>query len=167
MKTDKKVLTYSQLKTATSKHKAEGNKIVLTTGCYDILHLGHIIHFSYCKSRGDILVVSVGSDATVRSLKGPNRPINKETFRARMVAALECVDYVVISTELGKMDHNELVALIKPDIYVVPATDSMLEEKKALIESNGGKFVACHRLPPNHLKDGISTTSLAKTLNIE
>jgi D-beta-D-heptose 7-phosphate kinase / D-beta-D-heptose 1-phosphate adenosyltransferase len=164
MKTDRKILTYPQAAALRKRTKKEGVSIVLTTGCFDILHLGHVIHFAFSKSKGDILVVSVGNDATVRNLKGPGRPINSESFRARMVAALECVDYAIISEEFGKMDHTRLVEVLLPDIYVVPSTDSMLEEKRNLIISRGGTFIPCHRLPPSHLKGGISTTSIEKQI---
>ena len=165
MKTDKKIITYNALARLRRKTRNAGRTIVLTTGCFDILHLGHVIHFNYCTSKGDILVVSVGNDRTVRDLKGPNRPVNNETFRARMIAALECVDYVVISEEYGIMDHTRLVELLKPDIYVVPSTDSMLDEKRALVERNGGKFITCRRLPPGHLKGGISSTQIKAKLS--
>ena len=160
MKTDKKIITYNALAKLRKKLRKTGKTIVLTTGCFDMLHLGHIIHLNYCKSRGDILVVSVGNDRTLRDLKGPNRPVNNETFRARMIAALECVDYVVISEEFGKMDHTRLVGLLQPDFYIVPSTDSMLEEKRTLVEQNSGTLITCRRLPPAHLKGGISTSQI-------
>lgn len=164
MFTDKKILKYADLSNLRKKCSRGGKKIVLTTGCYDILHLGHVIHFNYCKSKGDVLLVSVGNDATVRSLKGPTRPINSERLRARLAAALECVDYVVISEELGKMDHNKLVELLKPDLYIVPSTDSMLGDKKALCDKNGVQFIGCRRLPPEKIKGGISTTQIEEKL---
>ncbi len=160
MKTDRKIITYAGAAALRKRTLNSGRKIVLTTGCYDILHLGHVLHFEYCRAQGDILVVSVGNDKTVRGLKGPSRPINPERFRARMVAALECVDHVVISEEYGKMDHTRLVELLKPDVYVVPVTDSMLEEKRAMILNEGGRFVTCRRLPPGNVKGGISTTGI-------
>lgn len=165
MKTDKKIIPYTSLAGLRRKTRNAGKRIVLTTGCFDILHLGHVIHFNYCASKGDILVVSVGNDRTVRELKGPNRPVNDEAFRARMVAALECVDYVVVSEESGKMDHTRLVELLRPDCYVVPSTDYMLDEKRELVEQNGGVFITCRRLPPGHLKGGISSTKIKEKLD--
>lgn len=164
MKTDRKIISYSQLEKIRTKYNKPCKIIVFTSGCYDILHLGHLLHFNFCKSKGDILVVSIGNDKTVRDLKGPTRPINSEEFRARMIAALEIVDYVVISEESGIMDHTNLVHRLCPDIYVVPATDSKLSEKKALIESVGGELMACKRLPPAHLKGGISTSQIEMKL---
>ena len=77
-------------------------------------------------------------------------------------AALETVDYVVVSEESGKMDHTRLTSLLRPDVYVVPETDTMLEEKRRMVESAGGRFHTCRRLPPGNLKGGISTTSIAE-----
>lgn len=155
MLTDRKIIKYGDL------HKIKG-KVVLVTGCYDFLHLGHIIFFEYAKKQGDILVVGIGSDATIRKLKGEGRPLIRERLRARTVAAVEVVNYVVINKEPlrnGNIDHTILVEKLKPDVYVVPVTDSNLAGKRKLIKK-WGKLVTCHRLPPNHLKGGISSSSL-------
>jgi len=136
---------------------------VLVTGCFDVLHLGHIIFLNYAKQQGDILVVGIGSDKTIRELKGPKRPVNPETFRARQMAALEVVDYVVINHEPlqhGNIDHSVLVSILKPATYVVPETDGNLSGKKALVEKYGGVLKSCKRLPPNHLKGGVSSTDI-------
>jgi len=165
MKTDKKIIKYKDLKNLRAKANREKKTIVFTSGCYDLLHIGQVIHFNFCKSRGSILVVNVGNDKTVKALKGPTRPINKEKFRARMVAALEIVDYVVISEEFGKMDHNRFVELLRPDIFVLNSTDSAVKEKRELVEKIGGKLLLCKRLPPGHLRGGISTTQIEKKLS--
>ncbi|MEI8143306.1 MAG: adenylyltransferase/cytidyltransferase family protein [Candidatus Berkelbacteria bacterium] len=165
MKTDKKIIKYSEVTKVRDQLKSKGKSTVLTTGCYDILHLGHVIHFNYCKSKGDILFVSVGNDATIRNLKGPTRPINNEKLRTRLVAALDTVDYVVLSEEVGeKMDHNILMDLLKPNAYVVPVTDSSLEAKKQLCDQYGTKFITCHRLPPEKIKGGISSTKISEKI---
>jgi rfaE bifunctional protein nucleotidyltransferase chain/domain len=164
MKTDKKIVSYEELPTIRVKTRKKGKTIVITTGCYDILHLGHILHFSYCKTKGDILLVSIGNDRTVKELKGKERPINNERFRARTVAALEYVDYVVISEESGFLDHVRLMELLRPDFYVVPQTDSILEKKRLLTENNGCSLITCRRLPPGNLKGGISTTRIAEKI---
>ncbi|MFA6471788.1 MAG: adenylyltransferase/cytidyltransferase family protein [Candidatus Latescibacterota bacterium] len=166
MKTDNKIVSYGNLQALREKTRKMGRTIVFTTGCYDILHLGHVLHFNYCKMKGDILLISVGNDSTVSDLKGPSRPINNERFRARMVAALECVDFVVISEESGIMDHIRLMELLKPDFYVVPAGDSFLDEKRKLATKNGCTLVTCRRLPPGNLKGGISTTGIEKKMKV-
>lgn len=164
MKTDKKIIKYKDLRRLRKLADKENKRIVFTSGCYDLLHLGHIIHFHYCKSKGDILVVNVGNDRTVKKLKGPGSPINNQKFRVRMVAALEVIDYVAVSEEFGKMDHNKFVQLLRPDIFVLNSTDSAVKEKRELVEKVGGKLLLCKRLPPGHKKGGISTTELKKRL---
>ena len=164
MNTDKKILKYSDLPKLRKRLTKEGKTIVFTSGCYDLLHFGHVMHFNYCKSLGDVLVVSVGNDKTLRELKGPNRPLVQEELRIRMIAALEVVDYAVLSTEGGIMDHSEMVKLLQPDLYVVPSTDKHISDKQALVDTYGGKLFKCKRLPPQHLKGGISTTQLEEKL---
>lgn len=161
MKTDQKILNYQQV------GSIGGSKKVLVTGCFDILHLGHIIFLEYAKKQGKVLIVGIGSDKTIRKLKGKNRPILSEKIRARTVAALDIVDFVVINKEPlknGNIDHTILVSKLKPKIYVVPVTDRNLAGKHALVEQYGGKVKTCHRLPPNHLKGGISSTEILKKL---
>ena len=136
MKTDKKIISYTALTKLREQTKKENRSIVLTTGCYDILHLGHVIHFNYCKSNADILVVSVGNNETTRHLKGENRPINDEKFRARMIAALECVDYVVRFDEEKPLN---LIKTIRPDV-LVKGGDYSREQVVGheIVESYGG-----------------------------
>ncbi len=164
MKTDKKIIKYKDLAKLRAKASKEGKTIVFTSGCYDILHLGHVIHFNFCKQQADILVVTVGNDKTIRDLKGPTRPINDENFRSRLLAALELVDYVVISEEFGKMDHVKSTELLRPDKYVLNATDSAIAEKRVICEKNGVELVLCKRLPPGHKKGGISSSGIEKQL---
>jgi len=165
MKTDNKIIKYKDLPKLKAKAKKEGKTIVFTSGCYDILHLGHVVHFNFCKRQGNILVVTVGNDETIRLLKGPTRPINDENFRARLLASLELVDYVVISEEVGKMDHNKSMELLRPDKYILNATDLAVEEKRKLTDKYGVELVLCKRLPPGHKKGGISSSGIEKQLN--
>ena len=90
-------------------------RLVFTNGCFDILHVGHIRYLTAAKQLGDILVVGLNSDDSVRQLKGPDRPINSEADRAEILAALAVVDHVVIFQELRV---TRLVTLLKPDLYV-------------------------------------------------
>ncbi|TSC92876.1 MAG: D-beta-D-heptose 7-phosphate kinase / D-beta-D-heptose 1-phosphate adenosyltransferase [Candidatus Berkelbacteria bacterium Licking1014_7] len=163
MQSDKKIVSYHKIKKLTEKFKKQNKKTVLVTGCFDILHLGHLIFFNYAKSKGDILIVGLGSDETIKKYKGKGRPINNETLRSRLLAGLEIVDYVIICREPlvnYNMDHLKLTQRVKPDVYVVPLTDKKLEYKRKLIESIGGQFIACRRNPPNKIKGGISTTKI-------
>jgi D-glycero-beta-D-manno-heptose 1-phosphate adenylyltransferase len=96
------------------KLREEGKKIVVTNGCFDVLHIGHLRYLSSSKSLGDLLVVGVNSDESIKALKGPKRPINSEKFRAELVDGLKPVDYVVIFNEL---DACEFLRISKPDLY--------------------------------------------------
>ena len=90
-------------------------RIVFTNGCFDLLHVGHIRYLTAAKQLGDVLVVGLNSDASVRQLKGPDRPLNSESDRAEILAALTVVDHVVIFRE---MRVTRLVTILHPDIYV-------------------------------------------------
>ena len=111
-----KVKTLSQLKRALTKERHAGKKIVFTNGCFDILHVGHTRYLQKARSLGDALVVGVNSDASVRRLrKGPGRPVNPERARAEVLAALECVDYVVLFPEDTPL---HLIRSIRPHTLV-------------------------------------------------
>lgn len=97
------------------KLKEQGKKIVFTNGCFDILHRGHAVYLERAKKMGDILIVGVNSDKSVKRLKGENRPVNIEADRAYLLAALACVDFVVIFDEDTPYD---LIKAIKPDVLV-------------------------------------------------
>jgi D-glycero-beta-D-manno-heptose 1-phosphate adenylyltransferase len=90
-------------------------RLVFTNGCFDILHVGHIRYLTAAKQLGDILVVGLNSDDSVRQLKGPDRPINSEADRAEILAALAVVDHVVVFQEVRVV---RLVTLLKPDLFV-------------------------------------------------
>ena len=96
------------------QHRAAGRRVVTTNGCFDLLHPGHVRFLSEARRPGDVLVVGLNSDASVRRLKGPGRPIVPETDRAAMLAALRSVDHVVIFDDLLP---NDLLALIRPDVH--------------------------------------------------
>lgn len=119
--------------------KAEGKKIVFTNGCFDILHVGHVRYLNEAKALGDILILGLNSDSSVKSLKGSNRPINNESDRAEVLSALKAIDYVVIFDE--KTAEN-IVGEVKPDIYAKGGDYSIdtLPEAKIVAE-HGGKTV--------------------------
>ena len=132
--------------------KAEGKKIVFTNGCFDILHVGHVRYLNEAKALGDILILGLNSDSSVKSLKGSNRPINNESDRAEVLSALEAIDYVVIFDE--KTAEN-IVGEVKPDIYAKGGDYSIdtLPEAKIVAE-HGGKTVLLQ------LVDGKSSTNI-------
>lgn len=132
--------------------KAEGKKIVFTNGCFDILHVGHVRYLKEAKALGDILILGLNSDSSVKSLKGSNRPINNESDRAEVLSALKAIDYVVIFDE--KTAEN-IVGEVKPDIYAKGGDYSIdtLPEAKIVAE-HGGKTVLLQ------LVDGKSSTNI-------
>lgn len=100
---------------AVARHRAEGGRIVFTNGCFDVLHRGHIRYLSEARALGDVLVVAVNSDESVRRLKGPQRPVNPVEDRVEVLAALSCVDYVVVFEEDSPAS---LIEAVRPDVYV-------------------------------------------------
>src|SRR3990167_6208781 len=94
-----KIISRSSLKSSCRRLRAQGKKIVFTNGTFDLLHLGHVSYLQKAKSLGDVLVVGINSDASVKSYKGPGRPLVPEQDRMKVLAALECVDCVVKFSE--------------------------------------------------------------------
>jgi rfaE bifunctional protein nucleotidyltransferase chain/domain len=132
--------------------KDNGKKIVSTNGCFDILHVGHVRILQQSKALGDILVVGINSDASVRKLKGETRPINNEEDRGEVLAALECVDYVCV---FGEDTPVEFLKVVQPNIHV-KGSDYKPEdlEETPIVRSFGGD-VKILPLVPNK-----STTSV-------
>lgn len=128
-----------EMKNIVSKLKNEGKKTVFTNGCFDILHLGHVKYLEDAKNLGDILIVGVNSDESVKILKGKSRPIIPEKERAEILAALKCVDYVVIFNETNP---ENLIAQLKPAIHV-KGGDYIIDQipESKLVKSFGGKTV--------------------------
>jgi D-beta-D-heptose 7-phosphate kinase / D-beta-D-heptose 1-phosphate adenosyltransferase len=112
---DQHIKTWPEIFSIVSKLKKIDKKIIFTNGCFDILHIGHIKYLEKAKSFGDILILGLNSDNSIRRLKGENRPINNQTERAYILASLEVVDYVVLFSEDTPFD---LIKLIKPDVLV-------------------------------------------------
>lgn len=119
--------------------KEKGHKIVLTNGCFDILHAGHVRYLAAARAVGDVLVLGLNSDESVRMLKGPTRPINTERDRAEVIDGLKSVDYVVI---FGEKTAEALVRDVRPDYYAKGGDYSVesLPESQA-VQEVGGKVV--------------------------
>lgn len=134
----------------------EGKKVVTTNGCFDVLHVGHVRYLQAARKLGDMLIVAINSDPSVQALKGESRPLVPENERAEMLAALECVDYVTIFSEL---DPIALLLELRPDIHV-KGGDYKLEQliERGAVESYGGKVVVGFNVP------GKSTTDLIQTI---
>jgi D-beta-D-heptose 7-phosphate kinase/D-beta-D-heptose 1-phosphate adenosyltransferase len=132
-------------------------RVVFTNGCFDILHVGHTRYLREARALGDLLVVGVNADASVRGLKGPERPIQNEQDRAEILASLGCVDYVSIFTE---PTAENLIEQIVPDILVKGgdwAVDKILGSKFVLAHGGEVKSLPFH---PGH-----STTSLIERID--
>lgn len=110
-----KILTSARLQTVLDGYRAQKKKIVFTNGCFDLLHIGHIRYLEQARSLGDILIVGINSDASVRELKGPTRPIQNENDRAEILASLKAVDHTVIFTEQTPL---RLIQEVKPNLLV-------------------------------------------------
>jgi cytidyltransferase-like protein len=142
-------------------------KIVFCTGCYDILQSGHAVFFNQCREFGDILVVGVGRDSVIASLKGPGRPVNPENNRIYLVAAMHDVDYAVLNTDEikpGKIDYGPIIENLRPDVFVLNDDDSAIEEKRDLCNRNGVEIRFVSRIVPEGLHP-TSTTNIIDKIN--
>ncbi|MBI4387941.1 MAG: D-glycero-beta-D-manno-heptose 1-phosphate adenylyltransferase [Candidatus Omnitrophica bacterium] len=110
-----KLKTLSEMQNLARKLHKQGKKIVFTNGCFDVLHVGHISYLAKAKEFGDVLVVGLNRDRSIRAIKGPKRPINPEKARAHVLAALQAVDFIVL---FGENTPLRLICKIQPDILV-------------------------------------------------
>lgn len=133
-----KILSRSELQATAVRIKSEGKILVTTNGCFDLLHIGHIRYLQKARSFGDVMIVGVNADVSVKRLKGSSRPLVNENERAEVLAALECIDYVTIFTE----DTPEaILSIIKPDIHVKGGDYSIEQMPEAdVVMQNGGKI---------------------------
>ena len=113
-KADSKIVQRGELKALLEEAKRHGNRVVLANGCFDTLHVGHVRYLAGAKKEGNLLVVGVNSDASVSRLKGPGRPILNQQARAKLVAAIEDVDYVVLFPE---PNVASLLEELRPDVH--------------------------------------------------
>jgi len=147
-----KISSRDSLSTAVSQLRQEGKRIVFTNGCFDLLHMGHLQLLMQAKALGDVLVVGINNEESVKRLKGKGRPITGESDRANIVAALDCVDYVAV---FGEDTPLELIKALRPDV-IVKGGDYSIETVigRDFVESYGG--TVC--IVP--LVEGISTSQL-------
>jgi D-beta-D-heptose 7-phosphate kinase/D-beta-D-heptose 1-phosphate adenosyltransferase len=153
-----KIKTLDELQPIVQQAKSSRRLVVFTNGCFDILHSGHVKLLEQCRQAGDVLIIGLNSDASVRKLKGPERPVVAQEQRAEVVAALEAVDYVVIFDEL---DPLQVITRLVPDVLIkggdwTPATII----GRDIVESAGGRVFA---IP---LMDGVSTTGIVNKMKI-
>lgn len=148
-----KVVTTEQLVPLLAQARTQGKRIVFTNGCFDLMHVGHTRYLQAAKALGDLLVVGVNSDASVKSLnKSPDRPIVPESQRAEVLAALGCVDHVVLFAE---PDPSRLIRAVQPDV-LVKGGDWSVETivGRDIVEGRGGLVKTIPLVP------GVSTTTL-------
>ena len=152
-----KVLPRDQLLSVLSGERAKGKRIVFTNGCFDLMHIGHTRYLQAAKALGDVLVVGVNSDVSVRTLdKAPDRPIVPEAQRAEVLAALGCVDFVVTFDE---SDPLQLITTVQPDVLVKGgdwAIDRIVGRE--LVEARGGVVKTIPLVPD------MSTTGLLQRI---
>lgn len=156
MSSIEKICSLEQLSQLRKAWKAEEQKVVFTNGCFDILHLGHVDYLEKASELGDKLIIGLNSDASVEGLKGPNRPINKEYARGRLLAALGFVDAVIVFHE---DTPRNLIDAIVPDV-LVKGGDYRLDEIVGAntVNANGGLVTTID------LVQGYSTTKLIQQI---
>src|SRR5258708_24936470 len=135
-----KILSHFQLQEERARLRAAGQKLVFTNGVFDILHVGHVRYLAEARALGDALVVAINSDASVRELKGPGRPLMSETERAEILAALRATSYVTIFDDVSP---RTLIAELLPDV-LVKGGDYALDEihGREEVEAAGGQVVS-------------------------
>jgi rfaE bifunctional protein nucleotidyltransferase chain/domain len=147
-----KIQTWPELQQHAARWKLLGKKIVFTNGCFDILHAGHILSFTEAARHGDVLVVGINADSSVKALKGPGRPVNDEQSRATVLAALAMIDAVVLFSEDTPL---QLIKALMPDV-LVKGGDYKVEDiagAKEVIEAGGQVII-------NPILKGFSTTAI-------
>ncbi len=153
-----KILSPESLPRWRQQLRDSGRRLAVTNGCFDLLHAGHVTYLEAARNHADVLLVGVNSDAAVRELKGPGRPVNLEADRALVVAALESVDGVFIFRE---RDAVQFLHMVRPDIYVKGGDytlETINQDERRFIESIGGEIILLVHVP------GKSTTGLLKKL---
>ncbi len=154
----RKIVPWDQLPEWRAAWRSSGKRLVVTNGCFDLLHVGHATYLEAARNQGDALLVGLNSDASVRQLKGPNRPLNTESDRALVIAALESVDGVCVFAE---REATRFLAAAQPDIYV-KGGDYTLEtlnpDERRAVERAGGRILLLPLVP------GKSTTGLLEKM---
>ena len=152
---EKKMWERKALAPECARLRAAGKKIVFTNGAFDLMHAGHATYLQFARAQGDVLVVALNTDASVRRYKGEKRPIVDEQNRARMMASLECVDYV---TWVDEDEPKELIAELQPDVLVKAEDWAHYVSGRDIVEARGGKV----GLAP--MVAGLSTTKLIERI---
>jgi rfaE bifunctional protein nucleotidyltransferase chain/domain len=153
-----KIVSLDELRMISKKLAAAKNKLVVTNGCFDLLHVGHVRYLQAARKLGDVLVVGINGDASVKALKGPGRPINCEADRAEVLAALSCVDFVTIFSDVRA---THLFEAARPSVYVKGGDynkNTLDSSERAVLEDMGARIQI---LP---FEDGYSTSRIIQRL---
>jgi rfaE bifunctional protein nucleotidyltransferase chain/domain len=153
-----KIVDLNELAKRAKTLRDSGKKLVVTNGCFDLLHVGHVRYLQAARALGDALAVGVNGDQSVRALKGDNRPVNNERDRAEVVAALECVDFVTIFPEVRA---TQMLETVGPAVYAKGGdytTATLHAEERAVLEKIGADI----RIIP--FEKGYSTSKLLEKL---
>jgi rfaE bifunctional protein nucleotidyltransferase chain/domain len=154
-----KIIAWDKLPEWRKNFRATGKKLVVTNGCFDILHLGHVTYLENARNFGDAFLVGINSDAATQQLKGAGRPVNSESDRAAVLAALESVNGVCI---FANATATKFLAAAQPDIYVKGGDytlDTLNQDERRAVESAGGRIILVPFVP------GKSTTSLLEKIS--
>jgi rfaE bifunctional protein nucleotidyltransferase chain/domain len=154
-----KLISWANLPAWRDGIRARGKRLVVTNGCFDVLHLGHVAYLEAARNLGDLLLVGLSGDDSVQQLKGANRPVNNERDRAAVLAALESVRGVCIFSE---KTATRFLSIAKPDIYVKGGDytlETLNQEERRTVESGGGKITILPFVP------GKSTTALLEKIS--
>lgn len=150
-----KILSAAEMRAERDRLHAAGKTLVFTNGCFDILHAGHVTYLQFSRAQGDALCLGLNSDASVRRNKGPKRPIVSEDNRAKLLACLRFVDYVVLFDE---DEPKDLIAKILPDVLVKGKDWAHYVSGRDIVEANGGRVVLADMVP------GLSTTNVIERI---
>jgi D-glycero-beta-D-manno-heptose 1-phosphate adenylyltransferase len=145
-----KILTIEEMRAERDRLVALGRRLVFTNGCFDILHKGHVTYLTFARNQGDVLVVGLNTDASVRANKGDDRPINSEDDRAFVLGSLKAVDYVVL---FGDKEPKDIIAEILPQVLVKGSDWAHYVSGREVVEANGGTVVLADMV------EGRSTTN--------
>ena len=154
-----KIIPWERLPQWRGEMRAGGKRLVVTNGCFDLLHLGHVTYLETARQQGDALLIGVNGDEAVRQLKGPDRPVNDQADRAAVLAALESVSGVCIFAEATA---TRFLAAAQPDVYVKGGDytlETLNQEERRTVERAGGRIVIIPFVP------GKSTTALLKKIS--
>jgi rfaE bifunctional protein nucleotidyltransferase chain/domain len=154
-----KLISWANLPAWRDSIRVQGKRLVVTNGCFDVLHLGHVTYLETARNLGDMLLVGLSGDSSVQQLKGPNRPVNNQEDRAGVLAALESVNGVCIFSE---KTATRFLSLAQPDIYVKGGDytlETLNQEERRTVEGAGGKIILLPFVP------GKSTTALLEKIS--